>query len=97
MVIDQVKNFQKIPIYTISFNYNDKMANDFLKELASLTGGEFHSYKVGCKDPCPPEAVQVRAWWAEKSVHLIEHYSLEAQRLHLTWENSNHKSHKRIS
>ncbi|KAM7078089.1 von Willebrand factor A domain-containing protein 3B isoform 2-T2 [Molossus nigricans] len=58
MVIDQVKVFQKIPIYAISFNYNDKIANDFLKELASLTGGEFHSYKFGFKDPCPPEAVQ---------------------------------------
>ncbi|EPQ05221.1 von Willebrand factor A domain-containing protein 3B [Myotis brandtii] len=58
MVIDQVKFFQKIPIYTISFNYNDKMANDFLKELASLTGGEFHSYQLGSKDACPPEAEQ---------------------------------------
>ncbi|ELK23202.1 von Willebrand factor A domain-containing protein 3B [Myotis davidii] len=58
MVIDQVKVFQKIPIYTISFNYNDKMANDFLKELASLTGGEFHSYQLGPKDACPPKAEQ---------------------------------------
>ncbi|XP_036912725.1 von Willebrand factor A domain-containing protein 3B isoform X2 [Sturnira hondurensis] len=58
MVIDQVKGYQKIPIYTISFNYNDKIANDFLKELASLTGGEFHSYRFGFKDPCPPEAIQ---------------------------------------
>ncbi|XP_036158174.1 von Willebrand factor A domain-containing protein 3B [Myotis myotis] len=58
MVIDQVKFFQKIPIYTISFNYNDKMANDFLRELASLTGGEFHSYQLGSRDACPPEAEQ---------------------------------------
>uniref|UniRef100_A0A8D1DC79 von Willebrand factor A domain containing 3B n=1 Tax=Sus scrofa TaxID=9823 RepID=A0A8D1DC79_PIG len=58
MVIDQVKVFQKIPIYTISFCYNDEIANGFLKEVASLTGGEFHSYNFGCKDPCPPEAVQ---------------------------------------
>ncbi|KAB1256929.1 von Willebrand factor A domain-containing protein 3B [Camelus dromedarius] len=58
MVLDQVKVFQKIPIYTISFCYNDEIANGFLKELASLTGGEFHSYHFGCKDPCPPEAVQ---------------------------------------
>ncbi|XP_045443207.1 von Willebrand factor A domain-containing protein 3B [Pipistrellus kuhlii] len=58
MVIDQVKCFQKIPIYAISFNYNDEEANSFLKELASLTGGEFRSYKVGAKDPFPPEAVQ---------------------------------------
>ncbi|XP_077771257.1 von Willebrand factor A domain-containing protein 3B isoform X8 [Canis aureus] len=58
MVIEQVKVFQKIPIYTISFNYNDEIANGFLKELASLTGGEFHFYNFGCKDLCPPEAVQ---------------------------------------
>uniref|UniRef100_A0A9L0TNU0 von Willebrand factor A domain containing 3B n=1 Tax=Equus caballus TaxID=9796 RepID=A0A9L0TNU0_HORSE len=58
MVIDQVKVFQKIPIYTISFNYNDEIANGFLKELAALTGGQFHSYDFGCKDPCPSQAVQ---------------------------------------
>ncbi|XP_074259929.1 von Willebrand factor A domain-containing protein 3B isoform X1 [Saimiri boliviensis] len=58
MVIDQVKSFQEIPIYTISFNYNDEIANRFLKEVAALTGGEFHFYNFGCKDPTPPEAVQ---------------------------------------
>uniref|UniRef100_A0A2K6G3Z6 von Willebrand factor A domain containing 3B n=1 Tax=Propithecus coquereli TaxID=379532 RepID=A0A2K6G3Z6_PROCO len=58
MVIDQVKDFQKIPIYTISFNYNDEIANGFLRELASLTGGEFHFYNFGYKDLVPPEAVQ---------------------------------------
>ncbi|XP_054196919.1 von Willebrand factor A domain-containing protein 3B isoform X10 [Homo sapiens] len=57
-VIDQVKRFQEIPIYTISFNYNDEIANRFLKEVAALTGGEFHFYNFGCKDPTPPEAVQ---------------------------------------
>ncbi|PNJ08606.1 VWA3B isoform 6 [Pongo abelii] len=57
-VIDQVKLFQEIPIYTISFNYNDEIANRFLKEVAALTGGEFHFYNFGCKDPTPPEAVQ---------------------------------------
>uniref|UniRef100_A0A8I3W249 von Willebrand factor A domain containing 3B n=1 Tax=Callithrix jacchus TaxID=9483 RepID=A0A8I3W249_CALJA len=58
MVIDQVKVFQEIPIYTISFNYNDEIANRFLKEIAALTGGEFHFYNFGCKDSTPPEAVQ---------------------------------------
>ncbi|KFO25171.1 von Willebrand factor A domain-containing protein 3B [Fukomys damarensis] len=58
MVIDQVKAFQKIPVYTISFNYNDEVANDFLRELASVTGGKFQSYNFGCKDPIPQEAVQ---------------------------------------
>lgn len=94
MVIDQVKFFQKIPIYTISFNYNDKMANDFLKELASLTGGEFHSYQLGSKDACLLEAEQVRAWWAGKSVHLTARDSPEAQEPHLDWENSNHKANE---
>lgn len=61
MVIEQARRFQKVPIYTISFCYNDEVANGFLKELAALTGGEFHSYSFGYKDPCPPEAVQVRA------------------------------------
>lgn len=78
MVIDLVKVFQKIPIYTISFNYNDEIANGFLKELASLTGGEFRSYNFGFKDPCPIEPVQVRAWWAENNVRLIERLRLEA-------------------
>ncbi|KAG8509676.1 von Willebrand factor A domain-containing protein 3B [Galemys pyrenaicus] len=58
MVIDQVKVFKSIPIYTISFNYYDEIANEFLKELASLTGGEFHCYNFGCKDPFPPVTVQ---------------------------------------
>ncbi|XP_037663049.1 von Willebrand factor A domain-containing protein 3B isoform X2 [Choloepus didactylus] len=58
MIIDQVKVFQKIPIYTISFNYDDAIANEFLKELACLTGGEFRSYKFGCKDSCSPETLQ---------------------------------------
>ncbi|KAM5227810.1 von Willebrand factor A domain-containing protein 3B [Ctenodactylus gundi] len=58
MVIDQVRSFRKVPIYTISFSYNDEVANDFLKELAALTGGQFHSYNFGCKDSIPQEAVQ---------------------------------------
>ncbi|KAM5253672.1 von Willebrand factor A domain-containing protein 3B isoform 2-T2 [Hipposideros larvatus] len=58
MIIDQVKVFQKIPIFTISFNYNDEIANGFLKDLAALTGGEFHSYNFGFKDSCLPEAAQ---------------------------------------
>ncbi|XP_040585418.1 von Willebrand factor A domain-containing protein 3B isoform X3 [Mesocricetus auratus] len=51
MVMDHVKLFQNIPIYAISFNYNDEVANEFLKELASLTGGDFRAYNFGCKDP----------------------------------------------
>ncbi|KAI4577861.1 hypothetical protein MJT46_019392, partial [Ovis ammon polii x Ovis aries] len=56
---DRLTNsLKKIPIYTISFCYNDEIADGFLKDLASLTGGEFHSYNFGWKDPCTPEAVQ---------------------------------------
>ncbi|XP_031223076.1 von Willebrand factor A domain-containing protein 3B isoform X4 [Mastomys coucha] len=51
MVMDHVKLFQNIPIYAISFSYNDEVANEFLKELAALTGGEFRAYNFGCKDP----------------------------------------------
>ncbi|XP_058523544.1 von Willebrand factor A domain-containing protein 3B isoform X3 [Ochotona princeps] len=58
MVLDQVRIFQKIPIYAISFNYNDEIANMFLKELAALTGGEFRSYNFGAKDPLPAESIQ---------------------------------------
>ncbi|KAI4587869.1 hypothetical protein MJG53_020547, partial [Ovis ammon polii x Ovis aries] len=56
---DRLTNsLKKIPIYAISFCYNDEIADGFLKDLASLTGGEFHSYNFGWKDPCTPEAVQ---------------------------------------
>ncbi|ELV11546.1 von Willebrand factor A domain-containing protein 3B [Tupaia chinensis] len=58
MVMEQVKVYQKIPIYPISFNYNDEIANGFLRELASVTGGEFHFYNFGCKDTSFLEAVQ---------------------------------------
>ncbi|EDL14516.1 mCG127215, partial [Mus musculus] len=51
MVMDHVKLFQNIPICAISFSYNDEVANEFLKELAALTGGEFRAYNFGCKDP----------------------------------------------
>uniref|UniRef100_A0A8C6GDJ8 von Willebrand factor A domain containing 3B n=1 Tax=Mus spicilegus TaxID=10103 RepID=A0A8C6GDJ8_MUSSI len=50
MVMDHVKLFQNIPICAISFSYNDEVANEFLKELAALTGGEFRAYNFGCKD-----------------------------------------------
>ncbi|XP_075418794.1 von Willebrand factor A domain-containing protein 3B [Tenrec ecaudatus] len=58
VILEQVKVAQKIPVYTISFNYYDEVANEFLKELAYLTGGEFHFYNFGCKDPYSPETIQ---------------------------------------
>nr|XP_006244922.1 von Willebrand factor A domain-containing protein 3B isoform X2 [Rattus norvegicus] len=50
MVMDHVKLFQNIPICAISFSYYDEVANEFLKQLAALTGGEFRAYNFGCKD-----------------------------------------------
>ncbi|XP_052601105.1 von Willebrand factor A domain-containing protein 3B [Peromyscus californicus insignis] len=60
MVMDHVRLFQTIPIYAISFNYNDEAANEFLKELASLTGGEFRAYDFGCKDPVVQDVEDVQ-------------------------------------
>ncbi|XP_060269933.1 von Willebrand factor A domain-containing protein 3B isoform X6 [Ovis aries] len=45
-------------IYLLTDGRPDQIADGFLKDLASLTGGEFHSYNFGWKDPCTPEAVQ---------------------------------------
>jgi hypothetical protein len=36
-----------------------------------LTGGEFHSYHFGYKNPIPQEAGQVRMWWAELSAEFL--------------------------
>nr|CAB3267658.1 von Willebrand factor A domain-containing protein 3A [Phallusia mammillata] len=35
-------NKGKIPVHTISFNCDDRTANDFLKKLAATSGGRFH-------------------------------------------------------
>lgn len=70
MVMDHVKLFQNIPIYAISFNYNDKPANKFLKELASLTGGEFHAYDFACKDPILQD-IQVGTWCTEQDAFIF--------------------------
>lgn len=68
VVIDHIKVFKKIPIYTISFNYYDEVANGFLKMISSMTGGEFYCYNFCNKDLYLPETVQVRAWWAESTI-----------------------------
>ncbi|XP_006900778.1 PREDICTED: von Willebrand factor A domain-containing protein 3B-like [Elephantulus edwardii] len=58
VILDQIKIFKSIPVYTISFNYNDEIANEFLKELACLTGGELHFYNFTSNNTYPPETVK---------------------------------------
>lgn len=88
MVMDHVKLFQNIPIYAISFNYNDEVANEFLKELASVTGGEFRAYNFGCKDLILQD-VQVGTWRTEQDGSCI-HLSLRDQGQPPIWENGSH-------
>ncbi|XP_036600055.1 von Willebrand factor A domain-containing protein 3B [Trichosurus vulpecula] len=52
----QIQHRKKIPIHTISFNYHDEDANEFLKELSLRTGGEFHYCHYGSQDPLQPGA-----------------------------------------
>ncbi|XP_043853027.1 von Willebrand factor A domain-containing protein 3B [Dromiciops gliroides] len=52
----QIQHRKKIPIHTISFNYHDEDANEFLKELSLRTGGEFHYIHFGSRDPLDPDA-----------------------------------------
>ncbi|XP_074069830.1 von Willebrand factor A domain-containing protein 3B isoform X1 [Macrotis lagotis] len=47
---------KNIPIHTVSFNYHDEEANEFLKELSHRTGGEFHYFNFGSQDPLDPHA-----------------------------------------
>ncbi|XP_027712452.1 von Willebrand factor A domain-containing protein 3B [Vombatus ursinus] len=50
----QIQHQKKIPIHTVSFNYHDEDANEFLKELSLRTGGEFHYFHFGSPDPLEP-------------------------------------------
>ncbi|XP_033631480.1 von Willebrand factor A domain-containing protein 3B-like isoform X2 [Asterias rubens] len=43
-ILAQVQLQKAIPIHTISFNCNDREANDFLAHLASDSGGRYHYY-----------------------------------------------------
>lgn len=60
-IIAQTKLPRPVPIHTISFNCNDREANEFLYELAKDTGGRFHYYSQdGCEiDLDGPEPWQV--------------------------------------
>ncbi|XP_044525229.1 von Willebrand factor A domain-containing protein 3B [Gracilinanus agilis] len=55
-ILRQIQLRKKIPIHTISFNYHDEDANEFLKELSLRTGGEFHYFHYGFRDPLDPDA-----------------------------------------
>ncbi|XP_044836835.1 von Willebrand factor A domain-containing protein 3A isoform X3 [Mauremys mutica] len=40
--VEKIRKKQTIKIHTISFNCSDRRANEFLKKLASQTGGRYH-------------------------------------------------------
>ncbi|XP_075755559.1 von Willebrand factor A domain-containing protein 3A isoform X2 [Pelodiscus sinensis] len=40
--VEKIRKKQMIKIHTISFNCSDRRANEFLKKLASQTGGRYH-------------------------------------------------------
>ncbi|XP_068929159.1 von Willebrand factor A domain-containing protein 3B [Petaurus breviceps papuanus] len=54
IIFCQIQHRKKIPIHTISFNYHDEDANEFLKELSFRTGGEFHYFHFGSQDALEP-------------------------------------------
>jgi len=60
-IIAQAKFRLNIAVHTISFNCNDREANEFLYELAQQTGGRFHYYsRTGCElDPTGPTSWKV--------------------------------------
>ena len=60
-LIAQVKQPRQIPVHTISFNCDDREANEFLYQLAQETGGRFHYYSQNGGDPDPrgPQPWQV--------------------------------------
>ena len=46
-ILAQVQLQKSIPVHCISFNCNDREANDFLALLSSDTGGRYHYYQEG--------------------------------------------------
>jgi len=63
-IIAQCKYRFNVPIHTISFNCNDREANEFLFDLAHETSGRFHYYSMSGYelDPAGPVAWQVRIY-----------------------------------
>jgi hypothetical protein len=48
-----------VPVHSISFNCNDKEANEFLFDLAKATGGRYHYFSEKGKDLDQPESWEV--------------------------------------
>lgn len=51
-----------VPVHAISFNCNDKEANEFLFDLAKATGGRYHYFSEKGKDLDQPESWEVIYW-----------------------------------
>ncbi|XP_051840622.1 von Willebrand factor A domain-containing protein 3B isoform X2 [Antechinus flavipes] len=66
-IFSQIQLQKKIPIHTISLNYHDEDANDFLKMLSFKTGGEFHYLHFVSRDPLDP------AIYANEQLNLLLH------------------------
>jgi len=73
-----------VPIHTISFNCNDREANEFLYELAKESGGRFHYYSQdGCEiDLDGPEPWQVNTY-SKNIVFCCYHYFNHRHHLYL--------------
>ena len=72
-IIAQVQMQNLVPIHTISFNCNDKDANQFLYDLAQATEGRYHYFSENCSPVEQPDAWQVSAClWQLGSVQSME-------------------------
>lgn len=61
-IIAQVQMHHTVPVHAISFNCNDKEANEFLFDLAKATGGRYHYFSEKGKDLDQPESWEVIYW-----------------------------------
>jgi hypothetical protein len=58
-ILSQVQYRQIIPIHTIAFNCQDQNANQFLFDLAKITGGRFHAFNYGLEGSSSIEIPEV--------------------------------------
>lgn len=65
-IIAQVQMHHTVPVHAISFNCNDKEANEFLFDLAKATGGRYHYFSEKGKDFDQPES------WESEDIRLIK-------------------------
>nr|XP_030133827.3 von Willebrand factor A domain-containing protein 3B [Taeniopygia guttata]XP_030133838.3 von Willebrand factor A domain-containing protein 3B [Taeniopygia guttata] len=66
IILAEVQLHCKIPIHTVSFNYDDIEANKFLYELSTKTEGRFHYYNIYLSDPDTTEFI------VNKDIHLLK-------------------------